>query len=50
MNTTFTVDHTRDILTCDISDEAMENAGGMAASAQAGCSLYSSYDACGCGC
>jgi hypothetical protein len=39
MNTTF-----------DISDEALENAGGMSAAAQAGTSLYSSYDASGCTC
>lgn len=38
------------IFTNDISDEALENAGGMSAAAQAGTSLYSSYDASGCTC
>jgi hypothetical protein len=36
--------------TFDISDETLETAGGMSAAAQAGSSLYSSYDASGCTC
>jgi hypothetical protein len=39
-----------DIFSVDISDEALENAGGMSAAAEAGSSLYSSYDASGCTC
>ncbi len=41
---------TDDVFTTDISDEALENAGGMSAAAQAGSSLYSSYDVSGCTC
>jgi len=36
--------------TDDLTDEALEGAGGMSAAAQAGASLYSSYDASGCTC
>lgn len=39
-----------DVFTSDISDEALENAGGMSAPVQAGSSLYSSYNASGCTC
>jgi hypothetical protein len=39
-----------DVFNFDVSDEALENAGGMSAAAQAGSSLYSSYDASGCTC
>ena len=39
-----------DVFTTDISDEALENAGGMSATAQAGSSLYSTHQACGCTC
>ena len=39
-----------DLFTSDMSDEALESAGGMSAAAQAGSSLYSSYDASGCTC
>jgi hypothetical protein len=39
-----------DIFTTDISDEALENAGGISATAQAGSSLYSTVQACGCTC
>jgi hypothetical protein len=39
-----------DIFSRDISDETLENAGGMSATAEAGSSLYSSYDASGCTC
>jgi hypothetical protein len=38
------------VFTTDISDEALENAGGISATAQAGSSLYSSVQACGCTC
>jgi hypothetical protein len=38
------------VFTFDMSDEALENAGGMSAAAQAGSSLYASYDASGCTC
>jgi hypothetical protein len=34
----------------DVSDEALEHAGGMSAAAEAGSSLYSSFDASGCTC
>jgi hypothetical protein len=34
----------------DISDQALENAGGLSAAAQAGASMYASYDASGCTC
>ena len=36
--------------TFDMSDEALENAGGMSPAAQAGASQYASYDASGCTC
>ncbi len=39
-----------DVFTNDISDEALENAGGISATAQAGSSLYSTVQACGCTC
>jgi hypothetical protein len=39
-----------DVLTYDVSDEALENAGGMSAAAQAGSSLYSTIDPSGCTC
>lgn len=39
-----------DVFIIDISDEALENAGGMSATAQAGSSLYSTAQACGCTC
>jgi hypothetical protein len=39
-----------DIFTHDISDEALENTGGMSASAQAGTSLWSTIDVSGCTC
>ena len=41
---------TDDILTYDVSDEALEIAGGMPASAQAGTSLWSTIDVSGCTC
>jgi hypothetical protein len=44
---TATVD---DIFSADISDEALEGAGGMSAAAQAASSLWSSYDVSGCTC
>jgi hypothetical protein len=50
MNTSFALDQTDDILACDFSDEALESAGGMSVAAQAGSSLYSSYDPSGCTC
>ncbi|HKV18090.1 MAG TPA: hypothetical protein VJR50_03590 [Mycobacterium sp.] len=46
MSTTFA----DDVFSRDISDAALENMGGMSAAAQAACSLWSSYDACGCTC
>lgn len=39
-----------DLFSSRMSDEALEAAGGMSAAAQAGASLYSSYDASGCTC
>lgn len=39
-----------DLFTSHMSDAALEAAGGMSASAQAGASLYTSYDASGCTC
>jgi hypothetical protein len=39
-----------DMFSSHISDEALEAAGGMSATAQAGASLYSSYNASGCTC
>jgi hypothetical protein len=39
-----------DVFTTDISDEALENAGGISVTAQAGSSLYSTVQACGCTC
>jgi hypothetical protein len=39
-----------DVFARDISDAALENMGGMSAAAQAACSLWSSYEACGCTC
>jgi hypothetical protein len=39
-----------DVLTIDVSDEALEAAGGMSAGAQAGSSLYSTVSATGCTC
>jgi hypothetical protein len=48
MGTTFaTFD---DVFITEISDEALENAGSMSATAQAGSSLYSTVQACGCTC
>lgn len=47
MSTTISWD---DVFTSHLSDEALEDAGGMSASAQAGASLYSSYNASGCTC
>ena len=49
MNTT-AVEQTDDILTYDVSDEALESAGGMSAGARAGTSLYSTIDVSGCTC
>jgi hypothetical protein len=48
MSTTYATSD--EIFTSDVSDEALENAGGMSATAQAGASLYSSYNASGCTC
>ncbi|MGZ5397373.1 MAG: hypothetical protein ACXWEI_18595 [Mycobacterium sp.] len=39
-----------DLFSSRMSDEALEAAGGMSAAAQAGASLYTSYDASGCTC
>jgi hypothetical protein len=39
-----------DLFTRHLSDEALESMGGISATAQAGASLYSSYDASGCTC
>lgn len=39
-----------DLFTSHMSDEALEAAGGMSVAAQAGASLYTSYDASGCTC
>jgi hypothetical protein len=39
-----------DVFTTYISDEVLENAGGISATAQAGSSLYSTVQACGCTC
>jgi hypothetical protein len=39
-----------DVFTREVSDAALENMGGMSAAAQAACSLWSSYEACGCTC
>ena len=39
-----------EILTGEVSDEALEAAAGMSASAQAGSSLYSTITVAGCGC
>ncbi len=39
-----------DVFARDISDAALENMGGMSPTAQAACSLWSSYEACGCTC
>lgn len=39
-----------DLFTSRMSDEALEAAGGLSAVAQAGASLYSTYDASGCTC
>jgi hypothetical protein len=39
-----------DLFTSHMSDEALECAGGMSETAQAGASLYSSYNASGCTC
>lgn len=50
MNTTYAVDEIDDVLVIDISDEALESAGGMSAGAQAGSSLYSTIDVSGCTC
>jgi hypothetical protein len=50
VNTTFATNQTDDIFAYDISDEALENAGGMSAGAQAGTSLYSTIDVSGCTC
>jgi hypothetical protein len=42
--------HKDDVFARDISDAALENMGGMSSAAQAACSLWSSYEACGCTC
>ncbi len=39
-----------DVFTTDISDEELENLGGISATALAGDSLYSTVQACGCTC
>ena len=39
-----------DLFTSHMSDEALESLGGLSAEAQAGASLYTSYDASGCTC
>jgi hypothetical protein len=39
-----------DLFTSHMSDAALEALGGVSAAAQAGASLYSSYDASGCTC
>jgi len=49
MPTFFATDEV-DVLTIDISDDALEAAGGMSAGAQAGSSLYSTVSASGCTC
>lgn len=49
MNTKFAVEKD-DILAYDFSDEALESAGGMSVTAQAGSSLYSSSTPAGCTC
>jgi hypothetical protein len=46
-NTTVTYD---DLFTSHMSDAALEALGGMSTAAQAGASLYTSYDASGCTC
>ena len=49
MTTTFAVDEC-DVLSIDVSDDALEAAGGLSAGAQAGSSLYSTVSASGCTC
>ncbi len=39
-----------DLFTSHMSDDALEETGGMSATGQAGASLYSSYNASGCTC
>jgi hypothetical protein len=50
VNTSSIIEHDDDVLTYDFSDEALESAGGMSVTAQAGSSLYSSSTPAGCTC